>query len=159
MSIDTPIMRRIVSMQAGLTKGSQSPMWRCVCHDGERVNVFRHTDPQKNNFALFEQAGYAYEMNLMQDGEEVADREKREDGWWIRYQRDIIHADGRVETEYQWQHKQEHDGGWRELKTNKRTIALFDVLIEAWAKGDEQREARVRLDKISRDLPDLSGGF
>lgn len=100
------------------------------------------------------------------DGEElvvavgsVADREKREDGWWIRYQRDIIHADGRVETEYQWQHKQEHDGGWRELKTNKRTIALFDVLIEAWAKGDEQREARVRLDKISRDLPDLSGGF
>lgn len=58
----------IVQMQAGRTKNSASPMWRCVCSDGTKVNVFRHTDPEKNNFSLFEGAGYAPEMEQLKDG-------------------------------------------------------------------------------------------
>ncbi len=58
----------ITRMEAGRTKNSASPMWRCVCSDGTKVNVFRHTDPEKNNFQLFEDAGYAPEMEQLKDG-------------------------------------------------------------------------------------------
>ncbi len=61
----------IVSMQAGLTKNSQSKMWRCVTQDGERVNVFQHTDPAKNNARLFEQAGYLADMTALENGQEL----------------------------------------------------------------------------------------
>jgi hypothetical protein len=53
---------QIVAMTAGLTKNSQSPMWRCVTSAGQTVNVFKHADPDKNNFDLFMSAGYAPEM-------------------------------------------------------------------------------------------------
>jgi len=43
----------IISMRRGVTSNSNSPMWRCVCRDGERVNIFKHTDPKKNTYTLF----------------------------------------------------------------------------------------------------------
>lgn len=62
----------IVSMKAGLTKGSQSPMWRCVTADNERVNIFQHTDPAKNNALLFENAGYLLDMAALKPDEELS---------------------------------------------------------------------------------------
>lgn len=59
----------IVSMQGGRTKNSASPMWRCTCADGERVNVFKHVDPDKNSAALFDAAGYLEDMLTLGDGQ------------------------------------------------------------------------------------------
>jgi len=58
----------ITRMEAGRTKNSASPMWRCVCSDGTKVNIFKHADADKNNFSLFEGAGYAPEMEQLKDG-------------------------------------------------------------------------------------------
>jgi DNA polymerase III epsilon subunit-like protein len=65
------ITHQIVSMKAGLTKGSQSPMWRCVTADNERVNVFQHSDPTKNNALLFQTAGYLLDMAALKPEEEI----------------------------------------------------------------------------------------
>lgn len=61
----------IVSMTAGTTKGSGSPMWRCVTSDGERVNVFKHNDPQKDSSSLFIDAGYFNNMESMVPNQEL----------------------------------------------------------------------------------------
>lgn len=63
---------QIIETTGGRTKNSGSPMWRCVCADGTRVNVFKHTDAEKNNFLKFETAGYAPEMIALKDGERLA---------------------------------------------------------------------------------------
>lgn len=60
----------IISMQRGETQGSKSPMWRCMTLDNERVNVFKHEDPNKNNYDLFSRAGYGEIENLVL-GEEL----------------------------------------------------------------------------------------
>ncbi|MBI5671290.1 MAG: 3'-5' exonuclease [Chloroflexi bacterium] len=65
----TTITAKIVSLQAGLTKNSQSPMWRCTTDTGERVNVFKHSDPDKNSFGLFEAAGYGTALLSMVNGQ------------------------------------------------------------------------------------------
>ncbi len=62
----------IVSMERGKTQGSGSPMWRCVCGDGTRVNVFQHADPKKNSFTLFELALFGDEMTAMAEGDILA---------------------------------------------------------------------------------------
>lgn len=59
----------IVSMQGGKTKNSASPMWRCTCADGERVNVFKHIDENKNSARLFAEAGYLDDMLTLGDGQ------------------------------------------------------------------------------------------
>jgi len=48
----------IVSAERGETRNSNQPLWRCVTEDGQRVNIFKHSDPEKDNFHLFEEAGY-----------------------------------------------------------------------------------------------------
>jgi hypothetical protein len=53
-----PVTNYITYVERGETSNSKSPMWRCTCADGERVNIFKHEDPQKNSYALFEAAGY-----------------------------------------------------------------------------------------------------
>jgi len=60
---------QIIEMTGGRTKNSGSPMWRCLCNDGTRVNLFKHTDAEKNSFLKFETAGYAPEMLAQKDGE------------------------------------------------------------------------------------------
>lgn len=60
---------QIVSMEFGETANSKSPMWRCTCSDGTRVNVFQHADPAKNTALLFEHAGYMHHMNDMVVGQ------------------------------------------------------------------------------------------
>jgi DNA polymerase III epsilon subunit-like protein len=45
--------------------GSMKPMWRCRTDTGETVNVFQHTDPAKNSFRHFLNAGYAPELSAM----------------------------------------------------------------------------------------------
>lgn len=52
------VKKSIVEVQRGITKNSGSPMWRCTTSDYEKVNVFKHTDPDKNSFELFREAGY-----------------------------------------------------------------------------------------------------
>jgi hypothetical protein len=60
---------QIVTMRRDQTKGSGSPMWRCETKDGLSVNVFKHTDPLRNSFHLFAEAGYGEAMDAMQFGE------------------------------------------------------------------------------------------
>lgn len=56
---DVPsVTKHITYIERGETSNSRSPMWRCTTLDGERVNIFKHDDPEKNSFALFEAAGY-----------------------------------------------------------------------------------------------------
>jgi hypothetical protein len=57
---------RLVAMTRDETKNSQSPMWRCATEAGFMVNVFKHTDPLKDTFHLFDEAGYAPEMLAME---------------------------------------------------------------------------------------------
>lgn len=59
----------IIRMERGATKGSGSPMWRCQTQDGQRVNVFKHSDPVKDTSLLFEGAGYLADMEALGIGE------------------------------------------------------------------------------------------
>lgn len=52
----------VISMKRGATSGSGSPMWRCETREGERVNIFKHSDASRDNFHLFDQAGYAADL-------------------------------------------------------------------------------------------------
>jgi len=69
-AVEITVSHQIVSMTRGSTRNSSSPMWRCTTADGERVNIFKHADPVKNSFALFQAAGYAPALDTMVDGEE-----------------------------------------------------------------------------------------
>jgi DNA polymerase III epsilon subunit-like protein len=87
--IEITVSHQIVSMTRGSTKNSSSPMWRCLTADGERVNIFKHADPAKNTFALFEAAGYAPALDAMVDGEERTWKQNpifvtlaRDGQWW-----------------------------------------------------------------------------
>src|SRR5258708_1701078 len=79
----------IISIQAGLTKNSQSPMWRCVTSTGERVNVFQHSDPAKDNTRLLAEAGYLQFMTPLIDRQEITWHNhpipvvmKQDGQWW-----------------------------------------------------------------------------
>jgi len=61
----------IVSMTRDETKNSRSPFWRCGTKAGFMVNVFQHDDPLKNNFSLFEEAGFGPEMSAMSYGDNI----------------------------------------------------------------------------------------
>lgn len=87
--IEITVSHRIVRLTRGSTRNSGSPMWRCETDDGQRVNIFKHADPVKNTFALFEAAGYAPALDAMIDGEERTWRQRpifvtlAKDGqWW-----------------------------------------------------------------------------
>ncbi len=64
-----PYTHRIVSMAYGLTKNSKAPMWRCCTADGQRVNIFQHPDPQKDNAHLFTE--YLPEMTGLVPQQEI----------------------------------------------------------------------------------------
>lgn len=49
----------IIRIERGATKGSGSPMWRCVTSDAQTVNVFQHENPERDTFGLLLMAGYA----------------------------------------------------------------------------------------------------
>lgn len=59
----------IIRMERGATKNSGSPMWRCQTADGQRVNVFQHSDPAKDSSKLFAEAGYMGDMGALNIGE------------------------------------------------------------------------------------------
>lgn len=61
----------ILSMTRDRTKNSGSPFWRCGTSEGFTVNVFKHDDPLKDNFNLFDHAGYAPEMINMNYGDTI----------------------------------------------------------------------------------------
>lgn len=80
---------QIVSMERDKTKGSESPMWRCLTADGAKVNVFKHSDPAKDTFRLFDAAGYGPLMQLMKFGDVLTWKEhpvnvqmKKKGDWW-----------------------------------------------------------------------------
>lgn len=62
---------KLVSMTRDETKNSRSPFWRCGTSAGFMVNVFKHDDPLKDNFNLFDAAGYAPEMLAMSYGDNI----------------------------------------------------------------------------------------
>lgn len=61
----------LLSMTRDETKNSRSPFWRCGTQAGFTVNVFKHDDPLKDNFNLFDAAGYAPEMMAMSYGDTI----------------------------------------------------------------------------------------
>lgn len=63
------ISHEIVRMERGETKNSKSPMWRCETRDGQRVNIFSHADPAKDNTAIFRESGYLDDMEALKVGE------------------------------------------------------------------------------------------
>src|SRR5689334_6817829 len=58
----------IVSMTRDVTRNSNSPMWRCETRERRTVNIFQHTDVNRDTFHLFEQAGYAAELSACEMG-------------------------------------------------------------------------------------------
>lgn len=81
----------IVRMERGETSGSKSPMWRCQTADGQKVNVFQHSDPKKDGSKLFIEAGYFDLMDGLKVGEALewsaypvqVELERTPDGkWW-----------------------------------------------------------------------------
>jgi DNA polymerase-3 subunit epsilon len=80
---------KIVRMERGETSNSKSPMWRCIDEDGDRVNVFKHSDPAKDSFKLFDEAGYGSMMELMKLGDvltwnqyPIAVHMQKKGDWW-----------------------------------------------------------------------------
>jgi hypothetical protein len=82
---------KIIAMERGETKGSGSPMWRCSCENGDRVNAFQHADPKKDSMHLFDAAGYADIMTLLRPREvitwkkfpiDVELEKSADDKWW-----------------------------------------------------------------------------
>lgn len=59
---------KIISMEAAVTKTSQSKMWRCLCESGEKVNIFQHADPGKDSFHLFAEAGFEQDLAALETG-------------------------------------------------------------------------------------------
>lgn len=62
---------KLLSMTRDETKNSRSPFWRCGTSEGFTVNVFKHDDPLKDNFKLFEAARYGPEMLAMNYGDTI----------------------------------------------------------------------------------------
>lgn len=55
---EAPETLRIVRVERGESSGSRSPKWTCDLAEGGKLWVFQHSDPARNNFPLFEDAGY-----------------------------------------------------------------------------------------------------
>jgi DNA polymerase-3 subunit epsilon len=81
----TIFTHEIVRMERSATKNSGSPMWRCQTKDGERVNVFQHSDPEKDNTEMFRKAGYFGYMEGLKIGEAV---EWSESPIWVVMEKD-----------------------------------------------------------------------
>lgn len=86
----TQFTHEITRMERSETKGSRSPMWRCSTRDGQKVNVFSHNDPAKDNTTLFKGAGYWPEMEALKVGESLEWSQhsiwvkmRQVDGWWV----------------------------------------------------------------------------
>jgi hypothetical protein len=62
-------LAQITFLRRDVTSHSASPLWRCTTEDGRTVNIFKHGDPQKDNFHLFEEAGYAEWLNALDVGD------------------------------------------------------------------------------------------
>lgn len=65
-----PVTKTVTMVKRGVTQNSSSPMWRCVLDDGRQVNVFMHSDPDKNNFNLIEDSGWGAEFIEMEVDEQ-----------------------------------------------------------------------------------------
>src|SRR5574342_489096 len=57
----------ITRMTRGATKNSGSPMWRCVAAVDTRVNICQHSDPAKDTYHLFNDAGYTMLLSMLTD--------------------------------------------------------------------------------------------
>jgi len=55
---EAPKTLHIVRVERGESSGSKSPKWTCDLLEGGKLWVFQHSDPARNNFPLFEDAGY-----------------------------------------------------------------------------------------------------
>jgi len=71
-----PVSNRVTSIERDLTNRNavgkpQNPMWRCICNDGTKFNVFVSENPDRNTFSLFDAAGYGLDLMAMQVGERV----------------------------------------------------------------------------------------
>lgn len=89
VALNEPMPNQIIVVQRAQTKSSNSPMWRCTLVSGHQVNVFLHTDPDKNNFNLIEGTGYEDDFKSMELDETVTWNSYpiavtvRKDGkWW-----------------------------------------------------------------------------
>lgn len=99
---NNPIMNTVILVKRGVTQNSGSPMWRMVTFSGHQVNVFLHSDPDKNNFPLIENAGYAEEfLDMQPDTEKSFTRfpihitMKKDGKWWQLVSVDTMPPNGK----------------------------------------------------------------
>lgn len=85
----TDYTHQIVRIERSVTKGSSSPMWKCLTADGQTVNVFRHALPERDTFDLLVQAGYGdlIQMHLgdvqrWRHNYPIAVRLVKDGSWW-----------------------------------------------------------------------------
>ena len=84
---DSLVLAIITTIQRDQTKNNARPMWRCKTDTGEKVNIFLNVDePAKDNFHLFEQAGWAHVLNgISLYGEidsSIVVAMRKEGQWW-----------------------------------------------------------------------------
>lgn len=104
----TTFTHEIIRMERGETKGSKSPLWRCRTKDGQSVNVFQHSDPARDNTALFREAGYFDLMNALKVGEAIEWTQssiwvvmEKENDWWAV--KDVARRATDAEPDVLWQ--------------------------------------------------------
>lgn len=86
--LDELQMVLVTEITRGETRNSGSPMWRCETDDDSiRFNIFQHSDPVKNNYALFQAAGWSRLLDRINLYEDVTEYGlivalKKSGQWW-----------------------------------------------------------------------------
>lgn len=119
-------IQHIIRMERGETSNSSSPMWRCQTSEGERVNIFKHTDPVKNNFRLFDAAGYGADLIAMELNESLN---------WNTFPIavDLTKADGSKWWEIAAVHPR--PAGSIPDANMKPDASLYRAAVESWSRG------------------------
>lgn len=56
----------IVRVERSTTIIANRPVWRCITNDGFRLYIYKHEQPHIDNFAMFEKAGWADDLNAIE---------------------------------------------------------------------------------------------
>jgi DNA polymerase III subunit epsilon len=141
----TQFTHEIIRMERGETKGSKSPMWRCQTKDGQKVNVFQHSDPARDNTVMFREAGYFGYMEALKVGEAVewsqspiwAVLEKDGDWWKVT---DVCKKVHDAEPDVLWQPNLElyrHRAVYQANQIIHHAVRIFDVETTGLRTDDE----------------------
>lgn len=157
----TTFTHEIIRMERGETKGSKSPLWRCQTKDGQKVNVFQHSDPAKDNTAMFREAGYFSYMETLKVGEALEWSQspiwvvmEKENDWWAV--KDVAKKAHDAEPDTLWQPDLALYRGRAQRQANmivNHAVRVFDVETTGLRTDDEMIAISI-LDEMSDVLFD-----